>query len=318
MAARKSERQMNLTIALVEARGYLTRHQIREQVEGYAGLSDSAFERAFERDKEDLRRYGVVISMGQNAEWAGDEVGYRILREEFELPAVHLTAEEAAVVGLASRAWIQDDLARSTATAVRKLSLDSEAGSADLPWDPVLTVPEHVFTPFMDALHTRTRVRFDYRNPEGKVARRMLEPWGLSQVKGSWYVTGRDVNREERRTFKLDRVLGEPKLTGGAHRYDLPPEIDLTAIWNELADQAQQVAVLAFRPGTEAGLQRRGQVTDRPRPATIPDDWPVLEVRYTYQPGFVGELAAAAGNVLVIDPPELRDRVLERWTGVPR
>ena len=59
MAARKSERQMNLTIVLLAARGYLTRHQIRRRVEGYAGLSDSAFERAFERDKDDLRRYAL-------------------------------------------------------------------------------------------------------------------------------------------------------------------------------------------------------------------------------------------------------------------
>lgn len=318
MAARKSERQMNLTIVLLAARGYLTRHQIRRRVEGYAGLSDSAFERAFERDKDDLRRYGMEISTGQNAEWAADEIGYRILRSEFELPPVHLTAEEAAVVGLASRAWAAHDLAGSTANAVRKLSLDSEAGSADLPWDPVVTVPEHVFTPFMEAVNTRTRIRFDYRNSRGEVSRRVLEPWGLSQTKGSWYVTGRDVDRDGRRTFKLDRVIDTPRTTGAAGSFDLPPGLDLAAIWAELADQPARSAVLALRPGTEAVLRRRGIDTDHPRPDGLPEDWTLLEVPYSYEPGLIGELAAAADNVLVLAPADLRERVLERLTGVTR
>ncbi|MGJ3509264.1 helix-turn-helix transcriptional regulator [Enemella sp. A6] len=318
MAARKTERQMNLTIVLLEARGFLTKHQIRERVEGYAGLSDGAFERTFERDKDDVRRYGMEISTGQNAEWAGDEIGYRILRSEFELPPVALTAEEAAVVALASRAWDQNTLAGSTATAVRKLSLDAETGSAELHLDPMVTVPEDVFNPFVDALNNRTQVRFDYRNSRGEVAERTLEPWGLNQVKGSWYIIGRDLDRDERRTFKLDRVLGTPKIKRPVRRFTLPDDLDLTAIWAELARQPTRTAVVALRPDTEASLHRRGRPTDHPRPEGVPPDWTLVEVPYSYEPGLIGELAAAAGNVVVLDPADLRERVLERLAGVAR
>ena len=49
MAPRKSERIMNLAICLLLARRFLDKNHIRDVVEGYAGLSDAAFERTFER-----------------------------------------------------------------------------------------------------------------------------------------------------------------------------------------------------------------------------------------------------------------------------
>ncbi|MCB0890882.1 MAG: DNA-binding transcriptional regulator, partial [Propionibacteriaceae bacterium] len=61
MAPRKSERIMNLAICLLLARRFLDKNHLREVVEGYGGLSDAAFERTFERDKDDLRAMGVPV-----------------------------------------------------------------------------------------------------------------------------------------------------------------------------------------------------------------------------------------------------------------
>lgn len=316
MKGRKAERLLNLTIALLSARGYLTKHDIRERVAGYAGLSDAAFERSFERDKDELRNSGITISVGQNAEWASEEAGYRILRSEFELPAIDLTPEEAAVVAVATRAWSQADFAASTVTAAHKLALDVNHDAPLAHWDPNVTVPEAVFGPFMDAVSTHTVVRFDYRNSRGESAQRVLEPWGLSQSRGAWYVTGYDRTVRERRTFKLDRVIGTPRLTGSAHAFALPDDFDMRQITRTLAEQPSSHAVVALRPGVEAALQRRIRPTDHPRPSAVEPDWILGEIAYTYRPGFVGELAAAAGNVLVLDPPDLRADVLSRWRGV--
>ena len=56
-----AERLLNLVIALVNAGRRMTREQIRASVVGYAGTSDAAFERTFERDKDLLRELGVPI-----------------------------------------------------------------------------------------------------------------------------------------------------------------------------------------------------------------------------------------------------------------
>ena len=51
-----------------------------------------------------------------------DEPGYRIRPDEFALPDISLTADEAAVVGLATRVWQHARLAEATTEAVRKLT----------------------------------------------------------------------------------------------------------------------------------------------------------------------------------------------------
>src|SRR5215216_3396249 len=64
MTTRKTERILNLTICLLVSGRYLPKSRIREAVEGYHDLSDAAFERTFERDKDELRSLGVPIEVG--------------------------------------------------------------------------------------------------------------------------------------------------------------------------------------------------------------------------------------------------------------
>ena len=114
MAPRKTERILNLTICLLVSGRYLPKSRIREAVEGYHNLSDAAFERTFERDKDELRSLGVPIEVGSFDPLFDDEPGYRILSSEFALPAIDLDAEEAAVVGVAARVWRHASMAEAT------------------------------------------------------------------------------------------------------------------------------------------------------------------------------------------------------------
>ena len=56
---------MNLVIALLSTRGYITAERIRTSVAGYADSpSDEAFSRMFERDKNELRDLGIPLETG--------------------------------------------------------------------------------------------------------------------------------------------------------------------------------------------------------------------------------------------------------------
>ena len=103
MTARKSERLLNLLITLLVARTYVPKERLREVVEQYRTSSDEAFEKMFERDKDELRSLGVPIEVGYVDRAFEDEPGYRIERAVFELPRIDLEPEEAAVLGLAAR-----------------------------------------------------------------------------------------------------------------------------------------------------------------------------------------------------------------------
>ena len=104
MSAAKSERLLNLVILLLVARNYTTKDQIRALMEPYRESNDEAFDRMFERDKDDLRALGIPLEVGYVDKFFEDEQGYRIKRDAFELPEIDFTADEVAVLGLADQA----------------------------------------------------------------------------------------------------------------------------------------------------------------------------------------------------------------------
>ena len=121
MAPRKTERLMNLFITLLVSRQYLPKEKIREAVEGYRGQNDQAFDRMFERDKDELRELGITVETGSNDKFFEDDIGYRIKRDEVELPDIELTREQSAVVGLAAQVWEHAGLASDSTAALVKL-----------------------------------------------------------------------------------------------------------------------------------------------------------------------------------------------------
>ncbi|MDT5334918.1 MAG: proteasome accessory factor, partial [Mycobacterium sp.] len=57
---------MNLVIALLSTRTFITAERIRETVSGYSeSPSDEAFSRMFERDKNELRDLGIPLETGR-------------------------------------------------------------------------------------------------------------------------------------------------------------------------------------------------------------------------------------------------------------
>src|ERR1700712_5844905 len=121
VTAAKSERLVNLVILLLVARNYTTKEQIRALMEPYRDSSDEAFDRMFERDKDDLRALGIPLEVGYVDKFFEDEQGYRIKRDAFELPEIDFTADEVAVLGLAAQVWRHAGLAAATSDALVKL-----------------------------------------------------------------------------------------------------------------------------------------------------------------------------------------------------
>ena len=131
---------MNLVICLLVSRGYVPKSKIRQVVGGYGDQSDEAFERMFERDKEELRELGIPIETGSNDPGGDEEPGYSIRRQEFELPEVRLEPDEAAALGLAARVWQHASLAEATSRAVLKL----RAAGVDTDTAPLAAVEPRV------------------------------------------------------------------------------------------------------------------------------------------------------------------------------
>lgn len=121
MATSKVERLVNLVIALLSTRGYITAEKIRSSVAGYSDSpSVEAFSRMFERDKNELRDLGIPLEVGRVSALEPTE-GYRINRDAYALSPVELTPDEAAAVAVATQLWESPELITATQGALLKL-----------------------------------------------------------------------------------------------------------------------------------------------------------------------------------------------------
>lgn len=306
MAARKTERIMNLAICLLMTRRFLDKAQIREVVEGYTGLSDAAFERSFERDKDELRAMGVPVETGSNSALFPDEVGYRIRRKDFELPPIEFTPAESAALGLAAHVWesaTQADQATSALAKLRAAGVDPEPARLE-GLVPSVGAREPGFEVLWRATNTQTAVRFDYHGHS-----RDVEPWAMSFRRGAWYLLGRDRSRDAPRVFKVGRIDGEVRTTGRPASFQVP-QIDTAALMARLEPSPPDAELLlAVRDGRAPDLRRRGAVAAVSAP--IPPGFTAYRVAYSRQGDIIGEVCAHGQDVLVLDPPEVRRRVLE-------
>jgi proteasome accessory factor B len=301
----KSERILNLTVYLLSARRYVSREQIRRGVEGYADMTDEAFERSFERDKDDLRKIGVPIQTGSNSAYFDDEVGYRIAPTEFELPPISFTDEEAQVLAVAGHVWEQATMAESTVSALAKL----RAAGVDVDTDrlvafaPTLTAREPAFPALWKASGSRLRVRFGYKRPDHV---RTFEPWRIYSRSGSWYVVGLDVDRGQSRNFKLSRIVTDVTVTDTT--YTVPADADLNTLQRHFGRSLPAgEAVLAIRTARAPGLRRQGV----PAPGVhAPDGYEAHRVPFTDIEQFAAIVRSAGPDVLVLEPEEVRVAVL--------
>jgi proteasome accessory factor B len=131
LSKRRTERLLSIVVLLLSSRRYLTAEQIRAAVSGYPEEQE-AFKRMFERDKEELRDLGIPLETGRAAS-LDDDLGYRISRQDYELPEIHLEADEAAVLGIASRVWQSAELAGAAAGAALKLRPQARRPTATAP-----------------------------------------------------------------------------------------------------------------------------------------------------------------------------------------
>ena len=319
MSKRKTERLLGLVVCLLSTGRYLTADQIRQAVPGYPE-QDDLFKRMFERDKEDLRDLGVPLETGLNHPF-DDDPGYRVRQQAYELPELRLEADEAAVLGLAARVWQRAELAGAAAGALMKLRAAGMDGgneqSVAQAIEPRLGPPEPAFGPLWEAVRDRRPVTFSYRGAgRSEAQRRELEPWGVVNRHGRWYVAGRDRGRDDTRVFRLGRIAGPVKFCGPPGSVTVPDGADVRELvrdWDS-APAREHSAVLRVRSGAGVGL-RQHAVSVRADEAG-PPGWDLVTIRFADVGSFADYAARLGPDAVVLDPPDLREAVIARLKGV--
>lgn len=193
---------------------------VLEMLQTRPGISGPELARRMEVDVRSVRRYitklqdaGIPIEANP-----GRRGGYR-LRPGYALPPLVFTPEEAKaiVLGLVGGLRPSGGVARSTVeTALSKLTRVMPKETRE----QLRSIPAHlhslssrVTTPaislildLIDAADTHRRVELIYTAQSRARTTRIVEPYGLVDKYGRWYLVGFCRLREEYRTFRLDRI----------------------------------------------------------------------------------------------------------------
>src|SRR3954470_22107488 len=89
-------RQLSLVAYLMAEKRSSSARDVKQSVEGYYEMSDEAFARRFYADRTELLGLGVPI-VSERDEFTGEEL-YNLSREQYFLPALHLTDDELAAL----------------------------------------------------------------------------------------------------------------------------------------------------------------------------------------------------------------------------
>jgi predicted DNA-binding transcriptional regulator YafY len=273
--------------------------------------------RTLRRDIDRLRELGYPVEAHP-----GVDGGYQ-LGAGAVLPPLVIDDEEAVAitVGLqmASAGAVAEASARALAKVTQvmpsRLRRQAEAVAAvtdSATWGGSVEVPAApgVLAAAAIACRDAERVRFGYTAASGEHTRRHVEPHRLVALDRRWYLVAYDLDRQDWRTFRLDRITAEVAPTGARFRQREIPGGDAAEFVRTTIARAPgpQEVIALVAADAETVAERVGRWADvhavgpgrcevRMSPPGSPD-WPVIAL------GMLG-----AHFRLLSGPPGLADRV---------
>jgi proteasome accessory factor C len=323
VSAQRTERLLNLLIALLNSKYGLRRSELREKIYHAGAASDAAFGRMFERDKNDLREFGFDVETVMDHGWNSEDPAttrYRIGKESNRLPDVELTPDEWTVLLLAAQLWEQAALGAAATNAMRKLQASGGLADVELPAgvQPRIKPAGQAFEDLVAAMHAQRPVRFRYlAGSTGREEERVVEPWGLGSRFGQWYLVGYDRVRAARRYFRLSRFTSAVTVLE-KEAFTPPAAFNVRAELAGLPELPLASAVVDVRRGRLLGLRKRSAPAAVVAGAAVvgsavsDGDWDRLAVPYRDAELLGEELASYGPNVRVVAPAELATAVQRR------
>ena len=293
------ERVTNLVALLMATRVPITLDKISSELSGQYPTGEAALRGAFERDKALLREIGVPLDTEVLGGSDAGRTAYRIDRARYELADLALAPDEQAALQLAVAA------ARLADAQFGLLKLGGDRSSVPV---VVANIPELEALPALrEATAARAEVTFGYHGSP-----RQLQPYALLLRQRFWYVIGHDVDRDELRTYRVDRiedapVVGEPGVFQRPDGFD--PRQAFPSDPKLLGDEPTARADVWVGVSRAEAVERElGEAAVRDRRA---DGSVVVEVPCANEEAFRSWLFGLGVHAEVIAPAELRASIVD-------
>ena len=319
-----TERLLNLVIALLGTRRGHSKKYLRENINGYAQVASTAageaalqvsFERMFERDKATLLDLGIPISQSEaDGTDTHEQVLYRINPKEYRVPEIRLDEASMSLLSIAANLWAEASLGAAAQSALRKIA--SRAGTGWYDDDSTsrsrVRTAEPGFDPLWSALRNHHPVTFNYRSAGAAGSTtRTVQPWGLGNKYGQWYLAAFDMDKSAQRHFRLSRITSDVHIHA-AETFARPPAFAIAPLLDTLGTGTGHTARIAIPTGTAHWLRSRSGTTEVTDPQWQRDGWDVMQVHYREPELTADDVASMGASALVLEPAELRDAVAGR------
>ncbi|MFF9687307.1 helix-turn-helix transcriptional regulator [Streptomyces sp. NPDC014623] len=177
--------------------------------------------RTVRRDIDRLRDLGYPVEASR-----GSVGGYRLVAGA-AMPPLLLNDEEAVAIAVGLRAGAGHAIEGIDEASVRALAkleqvlpsrLRHRVSALQNATTPLTrgdgaAIDPRTLTVIASAVTACERLRFGYRAGDGAASKRQVEPYRLVSTGSRWYLVAYDLDREDWRTFRVDRV-SEPFSTG--------------------------------------------------------------------------------------------------------
>ncbi|MBE1535459.1 helix-turn-helix transcriptional regulator [Actinomadura algeriensis] len=284
-----------------------------DELAGRLGVS----RRTLRRDVDRLRELGYPVEARR-----GVDGGYQ-LAAGAALPPLVIDDDEAVALAVGLQAAAQGGVEGIAESSVRVLAkvvqvmparlrrrVDALRAVTDrVEWGGGAGIDPAVLTEAALACRDAERLRFDYTSAGGRRTDRHVEPHRLVCLGRRWYLVAYDLDRQDWRSFRVDR-LGGPRATGARFRARELPAADAAEFVRAGLDEMPRPYTVEALVDAPAAVVRerigRWSTADeidaghcRVRVTADSLDWAVVA------------LGMAGADFHVVGPPEMRERVHE-------
>ena len=300
MSDQKTERLINLTLALLASKRYLSKSEIFNSVAGYSGSAES-MERMFERDKDELRNLGIQIEVKALDPLFDDDQGYLIASDTFQLNTDDFTNDDLVLLNMAANLWSSSALGEESKTALLKIhSISGPINNDQIFAGSILDNQDaQILADIFEAVDKQIELQFKYKG----IVRR-VKPYGLFTQNGFWYLVAED--NEAIKQFKLIRIQGDFTLIGSNNSFPKLEGFDLKAFIQKSSEADHVMAQILVRKNQALSLRNQFPATEND------EEWDSMKVHFDSREEMIERLLWHLDSIKVESPIDLRDEVLNR------
>ncbi|WP_026342591.1 YafY family protein [Nocardia sp. BMG111209] len=220
-------------LLLMQARGRVTAAELATELEVSVATA--------RRDLEALSTAGIPVypQAGRGGGWSlvgGARTDLSGLSAT-EARALFLLVGPAAAASGEAKAALRKLVRALPQTFRAEAEAAATATTVDTaPWGARTSARPELAEVLQAAVVRRRKVCLDYTNSGGHRSRPVVEPWGVIDKDGTWYLLARTPHG--RRTFRIDRMTAADPLED---TFEIPADFALTGAWDEVVDTVEEL-----------------------------------------------------------------------------